>query len=642
MKLSTTEFLRDKLDRTVPACAKIAAMAEAGRITEAEAAFGAFVRASLQPEKYFRIPYYEQENKWKNPEDTEETVYERLAHGAIMSVGPSGTGFLHEFGPEGIQWEANPTPGKYGEWTWQINRHHEFRALGHLYRETGDEKYARLFVKLFESWREQTECPDNVPAYETNAWRTIEIGIRQSKNWPYALHAFYRSPEVSDHFLCEFFASVWENGWRVRNFPMVGNWLIMMMTGLFHIGLLYPFLADAAEWKDYAIKCLTDELNIQIYPDGFQYELTTCYQGVVTDNYSVVLDICRAMEAPLPETFLGVLEKTYRLFPLLAQPDLRLPDINDGARTEIPKICERACLFFPNEPLYRYFASKRASGEPMLSKDTVLPFSGMAVLRDNWEADAQWLFFDSAPFGRGHQHEDKLNLLLFAYGRDLLRDTGYIYVSPEIRQFALSSYAHNTVLVDGLGQNRRSTYHWENDDIKKRSDLAVTLGEEEDVLQGTYDEGYGPDRLAVTHRRTVVKIKHRPLGLKTFYLVIDDMISQDGAIHHYTANWQLENVPVTLENVGSMARADADYDDGVTLTLLTAAGMRVACGEKEPMLGWRAEGPAPAVQCAVSGASARIVTVLYPSNEGCPITGIAYDENAVAIRTEDGLWTREG
>ena len=143
MKLTTEEFLRDKLDPSIPACAAIAALASAGRINEAEAAFASFIRAFLQPDHYFRIPYYGQENRWKAPEDSEETVFERLSRGAIMAVGPSGSGFLHEFGASGIQWEANPTPGKYGEWTWQINRHHEFRALGHAFMKKNSMKTRR-------------------------------------------------------------------------------------------------------------------------------------------------------------------------------------------------------------------------------------------------------------------------------------------------------------------------------------------------------------------------------------------------------------------------------------------------------------------------------------------------------------------
>lgn len=641
MRLTADEFLKTRLDPSVPALAAIAAMEAAGDAEGAQHAFAGYVRANLQPDKYFRIPYYPPENAWLARNETEEQIAERLSHGAVMSCG-----FLWDFGADGIQWEANPTPNHYREWTWQLNRHHEWRMLGHLYRETGDEKYARLFVSLFESWRAQTECPDDAPGGATEAWRTIEIGIRMTKIWHYAIHAFYRSPSVSDHVLCEIFASMWENANRLRLHPTHGNWLVMEMSGLYHIGLLYPFFAEADEWRVYAADRLTKELDVQLYPDSFQYELTTNYHGVVVDNYGYAVDISRAMEQPLPPAFLDVLGRAYELYPRLAQPDLRLPDLNDGTRADVSYMCAKALALFPGREDYRYFASRRAEGAPPAFTDCVLPYSGMAVLRDGWGEDAQWAFFESAPFGRGHQHEDKLNFLLYAYGRELLRDTGnYAYDTSEMRRYVLSARAHNTALVDGMEQNRRARYTWHDEDIHKRSDLTAVLGTEYDILGGVYDEGYGRELLSVTHRRTVVKVKNHPLGLKTFYLVIDRFAPADGAEHVYDINWQLEDVPFTAQTDGAV-RVAADYGDGVSLTLVSAEALVLRRGSRAPFMGWRTpDRPAPSVVLRACGASRRAVTLLYPSDDGCPVESVSYSADfaarTVTVRVNGEEWTFE-
>ena len=659
MRITTKDYLLSKIDTDRAELSGIPALVNAGKLDEAERVYAAFVRAQLQPEKFFRIPYYGPENAWKARGESEADVYHRLQHGAIMSCG-----YLHDFGEEGIQWEANPTPNEYREWTWQINRHHEFRMLAHLYRETGDEEVAALFVKLFTSWREQTECPDNEPGGATKAWRTIELGIREALNWHYALHAFYRSPTITDHFLCDFFASMWENGWRLRHFCTHGNWLIMEMSGLYQIGLLYPWVKDAAEWQKYAEDRLESELNAQVYPDSFQYELTTNYHGVIIENYIRAMDICVAMEKPLPAFYLKGLKHTYDLYPKLADPSLHLPDLNDGHALHIGSECRRALTFFPSDKEYLYFASGRTEGTPPAWKDAVLPYSGMVVLRDSWEADSQWAFFESAPFGRGHQHEDKLNFLLYAYGRYLLRDTGsFAYDSSKMRRYVLSSYAHNVVLVDDLGQCRGKTYKWEDGDINKLSDLEVELGEARDVARGIYNQGFGRDLLDVTHRRTVVKIKNHPLGLKTFYLIIDRLTAADGQPHTYAAHWQLEGVPLTWMPGASTpqkghdgpsyqspyqygSRLVADYGDGVTLTLLSGENGNIRVGQDQPFVGWRTPNrPAPAVDFTAFAPEARIVTLLYPSDAGCPITSITYDRSVAAkdvvVHTADGDWTFE-
>jgi hypothetical protein len=63
-------------------------------------------------------------------------------------------GIAHDFG-EVVDWFANPTYNQYREWTWQLNRHSDWKALAYVYRETGDEKYAEACAELFDSWVKQ-------------------------------------------------------------------------------------------------------------------------------------------------------------------------------------------------------------------------------------------------------------------------------------------------------------------------------------------------------------------------------------------------------------------------------------------------------------------------------------------------------
>jgi len=638
MRLNTAEFLRTKINHALPGLDGIPALLDAGQLPEAEAAFRRYLQDTLQLERYFSTPYYPPENAWIKKGETEADAAERLARGEIVSVY-----FPHCFGsPEEVQFEANPTPNQYVEWTYQINRHHEWRMLGHLYRETGDEKYAKLFVKFFTGWRAQCECPpEDLSGYRTKSFRTIEIGIRLTKIWHYAIHAFLFSPSLSDHLYCDWFASLWENANSLRHRATSHNWLIMEMAGLFHTGLLYPFLLDAEAWREYAAARLEEELTVQVYPDSFQYELTTGYHGVVIENYRYVIDICRAMGAPLPPVIGEQLGRMYDMYPKLVKPNWMMPGLNDAGDFSPMRYFTTGLAYFPEKEELRYFASSRAEGEPMYDKDSVLPYAGIAVLRDDWTEDSQWLLFESGPFGFSHQHEDKLHVLLHAYGRTLLRDTGsFSYDKSKMRGFVVSTRAHNTVMADGMGQNRRGRYEWHAEDIGKLSDLQVRLGEEYDVLEGEYSEGYGPEYLDITHRRRVIKVKNHPLGLKTFYIVIDRMAPADGGEHRYEALWQLESVPVRLQTEKAFTRVDADYGDGVTLTLLSDGELTVRRGCTEPFMGWRTpDVPAPALLFGKNGAEAQIVTLLYPSDGGCPITGFTAEDGKITLTVGGESWT---
>lgn len=59
------------------------------------------------------------------------------------------------------------------------------------------------------------------------------------------------------------------------------------------------------------------------------------------------------------------------------------------------------------------------------------------------------MLFDVGPFGAGHQHEDKLGFVIYAYGAYLVIDSGiYPYDTSRWRRYVLSPYAHNVIHVD--------------------------------------------------------------------------------------------------------------------------------------------------------------------------------------------------
>ena len=178
--------------------------------------------------------------------ETPEQAGERILSGELISCSTP-----HQFEGE-VDWFINPTFNQYKEWTWQLSRHPEWGILAERYRATGDERFAEAFVRYFESWVRQALVPENADGGATLCWRTIEAGIRMGGVWQWALHSFYRSPHFTDDVLVDWYKSVWEHGWRLRNFHRTGNWLIMEMNGLAQIGILYPQFSDAPAWKAYA------------------------------------------------------------------------------------------------------------------------------------------------------------------------------------------------------------------------------------------------------------------------------------------------------------------------------------------------------------------------------------------------------
>jgi len=619
MYISDKRFFCEELSSDYPELKNIGETYLQNGLEAAEKQLADFVRGFMKPEDYFKIPYYERENAWALSSDDDFAAAEKILRAELCSCGT-----WYKFpDTKHVDWESNPTYNAYKEWPWQLSRHHEWRCLGWCYRQTGDEKYTKAFIDLLMSWCAQAKFSDNDGSGATWCWRTIEAGIRMTKNWHYAFHAFLHSEYMTDHVITTYMKSVWEHGHRLFTKSTNGNWLIMEMAGLSHIVMLYPFLKKTSEWKEYAFKRLIGEIDVQVYPDGFQYELTTNYHNVVVQNYHWILCTAEAIGYTVPDALLSGIEKMFMLNVNIICPDRRFPSLNDGGRSNVKHWCKIGTIYFPDNPYIKYFATDGKEGSLPSYTDVALPYAGQAYMRTSWDEDAVWFFMDAGPLGRAHQHEDKLNVLMFAYGKDVMPDTGtYIYDSSKMRDFCLRTYAHNSGLVDDLDQNRRKNYKWLPEMIAERSDMKWSFTADVDSVEGMYSEGYGADLTGVTHKRKALFFKKGLNGALPFAVIIDRYTSNDASEHKFATSYQMDIQNFSVEDT----LYTSDHGDGVTMNIIGSIAPEVIIAQYEPYyIGWRMKdgadsekfehSHAPCLQYIANGKEARIVTLLYPSNK---------------------------
>ena len=611
------EFFTKHLDTSIPALSSIPAKMAAGDLAGAEKVFADHVRASLRNDALNK-DWLERKYKGK-----ELRALKRRAE-EIMDYRLSSCGMPHHFTDHKVDWDLNPTFNKYKEWTWQLSRHPFWTTLAEYYTATGDEKAVTVWIDMISSWFDQALVPEKAGPGATHCWRTIEAGIRMS-GWSRQIAAFAKSPQVTDEFLTRYFISIWEHGWRLRNNSTHGNWLLMELHGLLRITLLYPFLNDAPEWKAYALKLLGEEFSRQVYPDGFQYELATGYHGVVISNYLGVFDLYEQLGLEKPEFIRKGLEKMFEVYVRLATPNGGTPTLNDGGSMDVARWCRTAAKLYPQRADFRWFATEGKEGAPPDYLSTVFPWAGAVVFRTSWAKDAVWGYMDASPFGRGHQHEDKLNFVMRAYGKQLLTEGGnYMYDSSDCRKYVLSTRAHNTIRVDGFDQNRRRTYRWKDADINVKADVEFSASPARDVAHSVYKDGYGPQQKPVTHDRTVLFLKEEP-GLAPFFVVIDRLSAPNDRPHAFEIMWHLEECKLAIDG----QNFTGDFGNGLGLVAATSdasAKITDMKGQHEPYFqGWmpiwiggpheHRPIPTPVVQGTFSGAK-RIVTVLYPYRDG--------------------------
>ncbi|MGH2558822.1 MAG: alginate lyase family protein [Thermomicrobiales bacterium] len=647
-RLSDLDFFTKAVDTTRAGLEEIPGAVARGDMAGARRLFAAEARQTLQPERFLRIKREIRGNHVMHPGESVTEAAERILRLELISCNTPC-----QFSGE-VDWFANPTFNQYREWTWQLSRHTEWAILGERYRETGDERYAEGFVRLFRSWVKQAVAPEDAPGNATHCWRTIEAGIRMGGSWQWALHSFYRSPHFTDDVLVDWYKSVWEHGWRLRHFHRTHNWLIMEMNGLAQSGILYPQFRESAAWKAYAFDRLAEELDDQVYPDGFQYELSTGYHQVVVRNYQWLWDVCEAYDVPAPAVWRTGLEGMHAANVLLMMPDGRLPDLNDGGWAAVAPMMERPVEQYPARADFRWAASRGRDGAPPAETSLAFPHAGCFVMRSGWEPEAVWALFDGGPFGAAHQHEDKLHLLLHAYGRLLLTEGGnYAYDDSEMRRYVLSTRAHNTIRVDGQDQNRRFHFRREEIDIGALAPASWRTTDRYDVAEAAYDEGYGPEAThAVTHRRQVIFLKQGYEDLGACFLVVDRMLPNDERRHEYEALWHFD--AETAETDGLTAQSCDPGEPNLTILPADLAGIGVETvrGQESPeWQGWKAikdhqqgqyVGTPTAIYRWSAAGPVRLVTLLYPTRAGetCPVRAVSAEasdnETVVAFTLADG------
>jgi len=637
-RLSDELFFTQHVDTSLPGLAGITDAAAAGDFAACRRIFAAFVRQMFDTERFFSIKRKMDGVIEDELQDTERA--EKAVRNIMCSVGVE-----YDFGDGPIDWYSNHTYNQYKEWTWQLNRHKEWKVMAGVYRRTGDERYAEATARQVRSWIDQAEAPVSPCVGEaTLAWRTIECGIRQGQCWPDVIHAFVKTAAFDDDLITDWCKSVWEHGLRLQVDHRTGNWLIMEMTGLIHIGLLYPCFREAVEWYDYALDKLEQELAVQVYDDGFQYELSTGYQVVLLRNYALVMHLLAAYDREVPEKMREYMGRMMMMYVYMMRPDGKVPDINDGHDHQVSKLLAEYIDLAPDLPELRWAVSEQTEGNAPEKLNHIFADSGFAVLRTGWAEDDTWIFFDGGKFGAGHQHEDKLNLLMYADGAPILTECGiYAYDTSEMRKYCLSTRGHNTVRVDGMDQNRRKTFV-RGEESAKTHDLRTRFTPESDSLRASYSEGYGAEQdKSITHERSVYFLR-RPEGMKPFAVVVDRLRAE--SVHDYELMWHLDTEAIASQ--GLQLRAG-------TLNLVTpevpmkTAGLTLCRGQQSPeWQGWYSacgiqnqHRPIWTASYGLHGQDIRWVTVLYPDgDEKCPIVRLEastdVDDTKIVLRLSDG------
>jgi hypothetical protein len=611
--------LFDALDLSSNVLKPVATAITAGDYIKAEHELAEYLRRRTNPTWQFD----ELKNPGAKDPVAEDAVNGRVQGGLVMA--------WHTFPDNKIDWfynETMVTPGLAHnmEWQWQLCRMSFWSNLADAYRATGDERYAAAWVAQLRSFIAECPPPDHLDNGPGSAWRPIDSGIRMSHSWPEAFFSFLPSPQFTDENVAIYLDSCLEHARYLTKFHTAGNALTMQESGLYTIGAFFPEFKEAADWRNSAATSMRAEETAQFMPDGAQNELSTMYHNVALDNIVNIARVAKSVGRvnELPDGYIAALEKGFDYELYLMTPDRTLPEFNDS--TSWPKSvrakCKEALEFFPDRTDFQWVASDGTEGHPPTDASHSFPWAGFYVMRSGWDEDANYFVLRAGPLGASHAHQDKLNVVLWAYGRQLLFNSGGAsYERSKWRDYSIDTFSKNTILVDDKPQVRDPKNRDANIS-KVPIDARWESTPDHDFASGVYDEGYGSmDARLATHTRRVLFIK------PDLFVVADTLVPADGAEHSYQARWNLLTTQTIKDETTQAITTTDEGKPNLTIVPLQRDNLEVrsASAQTEPeLLGWYVRKdmnpaviPATTVVHTKKGiGSQSFLTLLVPINSG--------------------------
>ena len=318
-------------------------------------------------------------------------------------------------------------------------------------------------------------------------------------------------------------------------------------------------------------------------------------------------------------------------------PDRTMPQFNDTiSAPNAQSSLATAASLFTNRLDFLWVASNGASGAPPAFVSYNYPWAGYNVMRSGWSRTDNYLCLDGGALGAAHMHQDKLNVVLWAYGRRILFDSGGGNYETSIwRSYGISAFSHNTVIVDGQNQagGDGSVSYTDPDyvaqaPINSRWETDVN----HDFAAGVYNLGYGTyASRPAAHTRRILFVK------PDLYLVADTLAPTNTASHTYEARWHLLPTNTVMDPA---TKAVTTTDAGVPnlavvpclLSNLTVASVVARSNASyNLLLGWNITGsqsgptPATTVTHTRSGTGTnQFLTLLMPLPTGAanPVTNV--------------------
>ena len=352
------------------------------------------------------------------------------------------------------------------EWLLQYHRLTWWTSLGNAFEATKDERY-------FNEWRfeiasyakELLPLRKDQPAYLSRGMECASRCDRIREVLP-SMIGNAKFDEKLMKYVVSFMAH--HAKYLPEAVASAGNHRLYDLKTCFLNGVTFPELKGSAVWIAKAVEGIPPMIDDDVYADGMNRELIFSYHTMYMDIFLECWDLFEryGYGGKITDSFKVKLQKMAEIYAMQSFPDFTICQFGDAWKNR------DATWMFTKEkyskvtaqlPYRTYMATKGQEGTPPKVTNVAYPESGFYFFRTCWGTNSIFMPVKCADVGEWHNQIDNGTFELYAYGRNLMNDSGcYVYgsASPEEQRWRAwfrSTKVHQTLTLDGrdIALNRK-------------------------------------------------------------------------------------------------------------------------------------------------------------------------------------------
>src|SRR6185369_12571970 len=118
---------------------------------------------------------------------------------------------------------------------------------------------------------------------------TMDVGLR-AVSWAIGLDLVRTCAALDDEFWTRAHTALFDHGVFIRNnlentYEVTSNHFLSNLLGLQYVAAVFADLAQGAHWSSFARSAIEHEIDVQVLPDGADYESSIPYHRLVTELF---------------------------------------------------------------------------------------------------------------------------------------------------------------------------------------------------------------------------------------------------------------------------------------------------------------------------------------------------------------------